>query len=497
MIAEPKEKQHSASSALIWTYAGVTVKIVCQLGIGIAIARMLGPEPYGLVATSTIIMSLCSLLADGGISASLIHHQDASDQEIAGAFWAQLSLSCVVAIIIVWLAPVFVGWLNAPDARIIVQVTAIAFPLYAVASISTALLRRKLNMKIIQISMICSYLFGYGAVGIILATKGYGVWSLVLSQLAQAGVNVIILLFAVRPPLKSPAWPKRMLGYGGWVVLNNITAWSHGNMMNIALARVFGVVALGQFNRLGLITKDTVPLIGGPIQQVLFPVLSRTAGDNTRHQQVIRSTFQLIGLLFFPAMLIMFLFPHEIVAGVFGAKFLDDAEMLSPLALAAIGSIFSSTMSSIFFGSGKPKIQWFVQLSTLPLTAIALWYFSQDTIIILCWGFSLSIWMRAVVNLITAIFSKVITATDLFLGFGPAIFPAVAAALCAWFGFSNTNLGSAELQLLLALALAIIGWLIGIGLLWSSTIPSSIRIKISSLAKRYSLQFSRLTKRSE
>ena len=487
MTVATEEKRYSASGALAWTYSGMLVKIACQFGIGIAIARMLGPEPYGLVATSAIVMSLCILLVDGGISASLIHHQIVSDQEIAGAFWIQFGLACLISVIIISVAPVFVQWLKVAEAEIILQVTALAFPLSAIASISTALLRRRLNMRIIQISMICSYLIAYGIVGIGLAINGYGVWALVLSQIAQTGINAIILFIAVRPPLRHPVWPRRMLSFGGWAVLSNITAWAHGNLMNIILARVFGVAALGQFNRLELITKSTVPLIGGPIQQVLFPALSRSMDDLRHCQRVVRSVFRLIGLVFFPAMLIMFIFPEQVVAGVFGEKFIGNADILAPLALTTIGAIWTATVSSIFFGHGKPRVQWIVQTVTLPLTLLILWYFSHDTLVVLVWGFCLSTWIRAIANLVAAVWAEVLVVSDVVVGFAPAILPALLGVGGAWVGFTNTDSHSPEYQLLVAGTLAVVGWGFCIILLWKWVIPASVRKRIEVLRSRVAL----------
>lgn len=475
------EKVHSATGALFWTYIGMVVKIVCQFGIGITIARLLGPEPYGLVATSTIIISLCSLLADGGISAALIHHRDTTPQEIAGAFWVQFLIACGICFLIIISAPVFVQWLNAPKAKLILQVSAIGFPLNAIASISMALLRRRLNMRIIQIAMISSYLGAYGGVGLILALNGFGVWALVYAQLAQFGTNAVILYCAVRPPLRHPIWPKRLIGFGGWTVLTNITAWGHGNLMNIILTRTFGIVALGEFNRLTLISQTTVSIVGSPLQQVLFPAISRAADDQQRCQEIVRAALRLMGLIFFPAMFIMFAFPELMVAGVFGEKFVGNAELLRPLALATIGEIWVPTMGSILSGQGKPKVQWLVQASTLPIALVVLWYFSHDTLLVLCWGFCLSIWIRAGVNVVTSIRVRVLSLADVFFGLSPAILPALIAIGCAWLGFNYMGKFTPELNVLVAGTLALLGWVACIMVCWQWVIPASVGQRLKKL----------------
>lgn len=478
------QKEYSASGALFWTYLGMVVKIVCQFGIGIVIARLLGPEPYGLIATSTIVISLCGLLADGGISAALIHHQDASLQEIAGAFWVQFMIACSICLLIVITAPVFVRWLKVPAAQLILQVSALAFPLNSIANISLALLRRRLNMRIVQISMICSYLGAYGGVGLTLAINGFGVWALVFAQLAQFGINAVILYLAVHPPLRHPVWPRRMLGFGGWTVLANITAWGHGNLMNIILARAFGVVALGEFNRLALISQSTVSIIGSPLQQVLFPAISRSIADLQRCHEIVRSALRLVGLIFFPAMFIMFFFPEQMVAGIFGEKFVGHAELLRPLALSTIGAIWVPTVGSILFGHGRPRVQWLVQIITLPIALLLLWYFSHNTLVVLCWGFCLSIWVRAATSLIASIRSEVLTMGDVAIGLGPAVLPALTGLSGAWLGFSCAIKLAPELSLLLAITLACIGWSSTILIFRRFIIPTTVEERIKALRAR-------------
>ncbi|MFC1830812.1 oligosaccharide flippase family protein [Thermodesulfobacteriota bacterium] len=473
-----EDKIYSASGALIWTYSGMAVKIVCQFGFGIAIARILGPEPYGLVAASTIIISLCSLLADSGISAAVIHHQDASDQEIAGAFWIQFVIAWGICLAIIVMAPFFVRWLNAPSAELVLQISGLAFPLNAIAIISMALLRRQLNMRIIQIAMIISYLAAYGIVGLTLAINDFGVWALVFSQLTQIGLNAVIVYAAVRPPLRHPIWPGRIISFGGWTVLSNFASWAHANLMRVFLTRTFGIIAMGQFNRLALISESTVSIIGSPLQQVLFPALSRAAEEPYRQKLIMRCSMRLLGLVYLPAMLIMFVFPEQVVEGVLGSKFIDNAVILRPLAIATIGLVWITTTGSFFLGHGQPRSQWFVQFSTLPVTLCVLWIFSDHTLLIFCWGFCLSIWFRAIISLLTVLYKRILTIRDVVIGFGPAILPTLSGFGGAWAGFALTIDNTPEFRLFLSLPLAVICWGAIIMLSGNCIVPQEIRDKI-------------------
>ena len=48
----------------------------CNLPIGIILARLLDPEPFGLVAIALFVQDLGNLFAEGGLGSVLIQSQD-------------------------------------------------------------------------------------------------------------------------------------------------------------------------------------------------------------------------------------------------------------------------------------------------------------------------------------------------------------------------------------------------------------------------------------
>ncbi|MDO8577773.1 MAG: oligosaccharide flippase family protein, partial [Dehalococcoidales bacterium] len=83
-------------SALKWNYVGVAAKILAQLLIGVLLARLLGPEPFGLVAMAWIIIGLGNLLADFGLGAALVQRKEITDLEVRYVFTAQVIFGFVL-----------------------------------------------------------------------------------------------------------------------------------------------------------------------------------------------------------------------------------------------------------------------------------------------------------------------------------------------------------------------------------------------------------------
>jgi hypothetical protein len=98
----------------------------------------------------------------------------------------------------------------------------------ALTSLSTNLLKKALDFKVLQIGQISSYLIGYGCVGIPLAAAGYGCASLVTAWVVQSIGNLAIVYARVRHPLAFRLWIPGggdMLGYGVTVLATNLINW--------------------------------------------------------------------------------------------------------------------------------------------------------------------------------------------------------------------------------------------------------------------------------
>src|SRR5882757_752409 len=74
------------------------LKAVLQLLLLPVMARLLGPNEFGLYALALPTISLVTLLADGGLGATLAREQESSSLIWSSAFWALLVMGTTLAI---------------------------------------------------------------------------------------------------------------------------------------------------------------------------------------------------------------------------------------------------------------------------------------------------------------------------------------------------------------------------------------------------------------
>jgi PST family polysaccharide transporter len=480
MVRRPR----SVQGALAWTYAGLVAKIVCQFGFGIGMARLLGPEPYGLVACSAIVVSLAGLLSDGGVTASLIQASNPTRREIAGAWWLQMGLGCGLWLAIAAIAPWVMARLAIPEAAPVLQVSALAFPINAIASTSIALLRRSLRIKPIQIAITGSYLVAYGAVGLPLAWWGAGVWAIVSAQLLQTAIQMMIVVAFMPPCWRSPILPRRMVGFGFWTVLSNILCWFHANFPQIVASHVFGLIALGGYNRLALITDTTVPIIIGPVQQVLFPALAHV-DSGSRRDRMVRSAFKGTALIFLPAMLILALYPQVLVSGLFSQRFAASADLLVPMALSTLAMSLACLPGTILSAAGHPRDELISHALALPSSVALILAMSRYGMGGLCWGLCIATWIRLVIIITMARLAGVLLVRDVVLGVLAVLPAAIAGIAGAAIGdrLGGGTAGLVHVAILVGVALAM--WAVSLLFCWRFMLPEPVVEKIQPYVLKF------------
>ena len=68
------EINNKAVSAVKWAAVGTVTKFGVQLAAQVVLARLLGPENYGLFAMGLVVLTLSNFLADFGFYRRAFHH---------------------------------------------------------------------------------------------------------------------------------------------------------------------------------------------------------------------------------------------------------------------------------------------------------------------------------------------------------------------------------------------------------------------------------------
>src|SRR5260370_20459414 len=213
-----------------------------QIAAAIALARILAPEDFGLVAIVTVLTSFAPLLIDFGLGDATAERSKITRSQISSLFWLSSAIGLAIAVVVAACSPLIAWLYREPRLETIALYSAITFVLFGASNQHLALLRRTMQFGTIAKIQISSTLVGT-AIAIFLAVCGYGYWALVLRPIASALCVVIGAGLACR---WRPGFPvlddevKSMVRFGLHVV---------GFSVIYSVARAVDRIGLGLFYR--------------------------------------------------------------------------------------------------------------------------------------------------------------------------------------------------------------------------------------------------------
>lgn len=266
---------------LIWQFfERISAQFVSFI-LSIILARLLMPEDYGIIALVVVFVSICNRLVVGGFSTSLVQKKDADNMDFSTVFFFSLITSLFLYAILFLCAPLIADFYSGFDRKLlidIVRVMGIQLIVSAVNSVQSAYVSKTMQFKKTfaptMISVTISAIVGIG-----LAYAGYGVWALVAQNLVQDFSRMIVLWIVVRwrPQLKfSFERFKSLFSYGWKIFAASIIKVLYNDLRSIVIGKAYTPADLAYYNKGQSFPQLIESNVGGTIDSVLFPAISKT-----------------------------------------------------------------------------------------------------------------------------------------------------------------------------------------------------------------------------
>lgn len=275
-----------------WDMAGSLINQVTGLIITIFLARLLTPQEFGVVALAMVFISLTNVFTDVGFTQGLIQRQKVDKGHYNSIFLVNISLSILMGIIIYLCSGLIGRFYNSVEVAHVVKYLALIPVITSFGMVHRSILVRKMDFKSLSVrTMVCS-VFG-GAVGIITAYYGEGVFSLVWKQLASELIGVIVFWWGSKwvPNLQfSLTKVKDLLSFSQFVFFDALVRTFFDRLDTLFIGKVFSPEILGLFGRaqsLNLIVSDYT---SNSVRKVMFPALSSVQDDSKRFNRIFLRT---------------------------------------------------------------------------------------------------------------------------------------------------------------------------------------------------------------
>lgn len=278
-----------------------------QFIIGLILARILTPTDYGIIGMLAIFMAISQTIIDSGFSKALIQNQDRTEVDFSTAFFSNIAVGLICYLILFLASPYIAFFFNEPVLKDVLRVLAINLFLNSLAVVPVAKLSIKVDFKTQSKASIISTILS-GALGIVLAYRGVGIWALVAQSVSHSFVNVVLLwgLLKWRPQWQY-SWEsfKKLFGYGGNVLVAGIISTIYANINTLVIGMLYTPKDLGFFTRGNQFPALLSTNITAILQRVTFPILSKIQDDTQRLISVYREYIKIssLGIFFLLSLL--------------------------------------------------------------------------------------------------------------------------------------------------------------------------------------------------
>lgn len=358
-----------------WTYGSYFVSALLQIGYTAAMARLLVPADFGLVAMAGVFLTFGNHFAQMGIGAALVQKPQLSVADIRTGFTSTVALGLLMCGLLVLAAPLAATLFGTDDVVVVVRVLALAFVLNGFGATAQSLLRRQLRFRALAAVEVGSHAIGYMAVGLSAALLGAGVWSLVAAGLSQSLLASVVAFAAVRHPLKPLwAWPElRVLySFGGRVSLVGFLEFLGANLDTLFIGRFAGEAALGLYNRAHLLVRLPLDRLTEGTSRVLYPTFSRIQHESQRLRGAYLSGLRIMAVLVIPAAAGMAVAAPQLVAVVLGPQWHQSAQVVPLLALLAAASLTARLAAITCEATAQLNAKLLLQVGHLVVLAVLL-----------------------------------------------------------------------------------------------------------------------------
>ncbi|PPB79514.1 O-antigen/teichoic acid export membrane protein [Albidovulum inexpectatum] len=338
-----------------WMAAGGWTEQAINFVVFIVMAKILGPERYGLLSMAAVFIVLAEALVRESVSEYLIAAPDPAPEDFNATFWLTAGLGLVLAVAL-WLGAGWIGtFYGHPIVAGLIRVLSVTVLMIAFTAVPVAILRRELNFRVLSLRAVVGVAVG-GAVGIFMALTGWGVWSFAGQWIAMIAANVVLAWTSVpwRPGLKTTrAHLARAGRFGAQVLGLRLAELTLVQLPTLMIGAFLGPVATGLYALSWRLVETLTFLISTPLRMVSQPAFAALGRDGGRPGDFLLDIARLTGVVAFPFFIGLALVAQPAILLFFGESWAGAAPVLSILALLGLYLAFAMVQQSFCLAAGR------------------------------------------------------------------------------------------------------------------------------------------------
>lgn len=353
-LPENQPRTSVARSALFAVALRVVDRVLGVIST-IILARLLTPDDFGIIAMSSVIMGLLSVVFDLGVNIALIQAASPGKDDYDSAWTARIIQSALIAVLMIALAPLAASYYRDPRVSDVLQVIAITVFVVGLENIGTVQFQKHfrfdLDFRFTATKRIVGFLATLGAA---YAIQSY--WGMVIGGLIGSffGVLYSYRISSYRPRLTlikfSTIWR-----FSQWLLFRNLGTYAASSLDRFYIGRYTGASGAGAYSLGSEIAAMPASELLAPLGRVLLPLFSESQNDPARLQRNFILALGVQVLLALPLSVGLLLVADEVVIVLLGEKWKAAIPIIQLLCIANIFIALSHASGYLLMATGHVR----------------------------------------------------------------------------------------------------------------------------------------------
>lgn len=329
--------------------------------IGVALARILGPEEFGTFAVALLALLAVLSFNELGVSLAIVRWPNPPGEIVPTVATFSILSSVVVFVVAFVAAPWFSAAMGAPQATDVVRLLSINVVIDGIVATPAALLQREFRAeRRMVIDQVNSWLGAFVSIGTAIA--GMGAMSLAVGRITGALAGAALFLYY--EPFRlgfDREIARRLLSFGLPLAGASVLVFVVTYVDQFVVGAVLGPVSLGFYVLAFNLSNWPVSVLSQPVRQVSPAAFARLQGDPPALRSAFVSSAGLLAAVTLPFCLVLAGIAVPLVNVVYGAAWSPVASVLWCLGLLAAFRIFFELVYDYFVVVRDTRIVFRVQ----------------------------------------------------------------------------------------------------------------------------------------
>jgi O-antigen/teichoic acid export membrane protein len=347
-----------------WAFLERVAPLAISFVVSVLIARIVGPEAYGLVAMLAIFMALGQAFSELGFGAALVQRKDITADDETSVFVINLVAGSIITLILCLASPLAADFFDQEILIPLLCAQSLGIFIASTALVQFAQLSRQMKFHLGAIIELAATLVS-GVVGVAMAYAGYGVWSLVGLGLSRELVRAVAAWIVVgwRPRGRfSATRVAAMWDYCSKLLYSSLLHRIATNLHTVIIGKIFPPAALGLYARASGLQALPVGVVTGIVQRVAFPLFSKHQDDKAFLLQSIRKQNRLLVLMVSLMMGLLAVIAADLIPWMLGPSWTGAIPLLEILCIAGVFASAFPLHSQMTMALGESSIFFRIEI---------------------------------------------------------------------------------------------------------------------------------------